>query len=111
MSRTKKCTQRDPVADREPLAIVADYRVSSLGPGWFASISVEHEPTRTGHGVDVHAALHRVLDEVALIADEHRRGLLTVHTLDGDPVAIAELTEQHGFVSCVDDDLWPVKRG
>ena len=31
------------------------------------------------------------MDELQVIADEHGDGLMTIHMLDGDPVAFAEL--------------------
>jgi hypothetical protein len=103
MSRIRNRAPQDGATGPEPLAVVADYRLSPFGPGCFAAITVEDKPARTVHAADEHEALHRVMDEVAVIADQHRRALLTIHTLDGDPAAFAELAQAQGFLACVDD--------
>lgn len=111
MSRWKRRRRPDWSADLEPLTVVADYRLSPLGPGCFASVSADDVPTRTVHGEDVHDALHHVMDEVAGIADERHRPLLTMHLLAGDPVAFGALAQAHGFAECVGGVLCPVERG
>jgi hypothetical protein len=102
MSRTKNRAQgRIPSPAAEPLPVVADYRPSPFGSGCLVTITMSNVPARTVHGADVHEALHEVMYEIGRLADEQHRSLLTMHLLNGDPQAFAEIAQRNGFESCL----------
>jgi hypothetical protein len=101
-SRAKSRARRRPaVSTTEPLLVVADYRFSPFGTGCLATLAMPKLPARTVYGTDVHDVLHQVMDEIGRLADEQHRGLLTMHLLNDDPRAFAEIAHRDGFESCL----------
>lgn len=89
------------IDEPEPVEVVADYRNSPFGPGCLATITAPDVALRTVRGDDVHDALHRVMEAIEELAHEQQRPLLTMHTIDGNPIAFSELAKRHGFVNCL----------
>jgi hypothetical protein len=90
---------------RSPLLVRVDYRTQPGGPGWLATITAPDVPPRTISGTDVHETLHSALEQIAQLANQQARPVLTVHTLYGSPTEFTELAHQRGFLSCVLDGL------
>ena len=83
----------------ELLPIVVDYIPTPFGT-WLGVLNIAGHPARRVQAADAHQALHAVLDELEAVADETGRNLATVHQLDGDPEAWAQLAVENDFVHC-----------
>ncbi|MGH3674030.1 MAG: hypothetical protein ACRDSH_25900 [Pseudonocardiaceae bacterium] len=90
---------------RSPLPVRVDYRTPPGGSGWLATITAPDVPPRTMSGTNAHETLHSVLEQIAQLANQQSRPVLTVHTLYGSPTAFMEHAHQRGFLSCVLDGL------
>lgn len=77
------------------LAVEADY--TRTGSGWAATITPVGEPMWARvQGPDLAATRDQVLDQLELLSDDRLRPLATMHTLDGDPVALALAAAREG---------------
>ena len=81
------------------LPIVVDYSPTPFGT-WLGVLNIAGHSARRVQAADAHQALHAVLDELEVVADETGRNLATVHQLDGDPEAWAQLAVENDFVHC-----------
>ena len=75
--------------------IIADYHQSSLGV-WRIGLSVDGEELGVARAPNIQEAVLAALDRVQQIVDGHGEPGSTIHTLDGDAQAFAELAvEEH----------------
>lgn len=89
------------------MRLTADYHQGPAGT-WAVTLAPENRDLHPVHreGLpDAHEALHVALDLVEDFAEVAPVGIATVHTLDGDPVAWAELVAREGFGQCVYSDM------
>ena len=97
MTRSRRPHERQAQAT---LSVVVDYRQTAFG-GWVAVIEPEGLPSLQVQAPDPHEALHAALEALQGIADETDAALATVHQLQGDPEAWAELAIANDFQHCV----------
>lgn len=83
----------------ELLPIVVDYSSTPFGT-WLGVLNILGHPGRRVQAANAHQALHAVLVELEVVADETGRNLATVHQLDGDPEAWAQLAVENNFIHC-----------
>lgn len=70
--------------------IIADYHQSSLGV-WRVGLSVDGNELGVAQAPNIQEALLAALDRIRQIVEGHGEPASTVHTLDGDARAFAEL--------------------
>ena len=99
--RTKRVRgHQDDDGRRELLPVVVDYRPTPFGT-WVGVLEIPGHPARLVQASDAHQALHAALDQLKVIADETGRALATVHLLNGDAEAWAQLAVDNGFAHCL----------
>lgn len=84
------------LASMEPVQVTADYRRDDDGT-WTASILVNGKQTAQETAANAAGALDAAMEHVRHIADHYDRPVATMHTLDGDPGAWADLARKLGL--------------
>jgi hypothetical protein len=84
---------------RELLPVVVDYKPTPFGT-WVGVLEIPGHPARRVQASDAHQALHAALDQLKVIVDETGLALATVHQLNGDPEAWAQLAVENDFAHC-----------
>jgi len=64
MTKTRRHERPEVDSYVQPVAVITDYRRSPLLSGCIATVTADDELFVTVRGVDVHAALHLVMDEL-----------------------------------------------
>lgn len=85
------------------MRLVADYHQADDG-SWAVTLtpnSPDLAPLHWDGLPDAHEALHVAMDHIEDFSDQADVGVATMHMLDGDAVAWAELVAREGFARCV----------
>jgi len=79
--------------------IIADYHQSSLGT-WRVGLSVDGDELEVAQAANIQEAVLAALGRIQQIVDGHGEPGSTIHTLDGDVQAFAELAAAENLGEC-----------
>ena len=86
-----------------PVQVIADYHQKDDGT-WTTTLLVSGTMKGHAHAGSPAEALDIAMDGVRAVADEYDRDVATIHTLDGDPGAWAELARSLNLDARVQGD-------
>lgn len=91
------------LAATEPVQVTADYHREDDGT-WTTTLLVNRKTDGHVHAPGPAEALDAAVELVGLLADRYNRPVATMHTLDGDPGAWADLARELGLQNRVSGD-------
>lgn len=105
-TNARKAAARAKVSRRlatEPVQVTADYHREDDGI-WTTTLFVNGKADGHVHAPGPGDALDSAMEQVGRVADRYNRPVATMHTLDGDPGAWADLARELGLQNRVSGD-------